>query len=49
MPLLLHFMGVLIVACSLKFWGQKGLVIGLVLATAVHCLYNLYFILGWIG
>ncbi|MDO9325437.1 MAG: ABC transporter permease [Methanoregula sp.] len=49
MPLLLHFVGVLIVACSLKFWGRKGLVIGLVLATAVHCLYNLYFILGWIG
>ncbi len=49
MPLLLHFVGVLIVACSLKFWGRKGLVIGLVLATVVHCLYNLYFILGWIG
>ncbi|MDO9035941.1 MAG: ABC transporter permease [Methanoregula sp.] len=48
MPLLLHFMGVLIVACSLKFWGRKGLVVGLVLATIVHCLYNLYFILGWI-
>jgi ABC-type Na+ efflux pump permease subunit len=49
MPLLLHFVGVLIVACSLKFWGRKGLAIGLVIATAVHCLYNLYFILGWIG
>ena len=49
MPLLLHFVGVLIVACSLKFWGQKGLVVGLVLATAVHCMYNLYFIMGWIG
>ena len=49
MPLLLHFVGVLIVACSLKFWGRKGLVVGLVLATVVHCLYNLYFILGWIG
>jgi len=48
MPLLLHFVGVLIVACSLKFWGRRGLVIGLVLATAVHCLYNLYFILGWL-
>ena len=49
MPLLLHFAGVLIVAYSLKFWGRRGLVIGLVIATAVHCLYNLYFILGWIG
>jgi ABC-type Na+ efflux pump permease subunit len=48
LPLLLHFVGVLIVACSLKFWGRKGLVVGLVLATAVHCMYNLYFILGWI-
>ena len=49
MPLLLHFVGVLIVACSLKFWGRNGLAIGLVIATTVHCLYNLYFILGWIG
>ncbi|MDO9550355.1 MAG: ABC transporter permease [Methanoregula sp.] len=49
MPLLLHFVGVLIVACSLKFWGRNGLVIGLALATVVHCLYNLYFILGWLG
>ncbi|MDP3564064.1 MAG: ABC transporter permease, partial [Methanoregula sp.] len=46
MPLLLHFVGVLIVACSLKFFGRRGLVPGLVLATMVHCLYNLYFILG---
>ena len=49
MPLLLHFVGVLIVACSLKFFGRRGLVPGLVLANPVHCLYNLYFILGWIG
>jgi ABC-type Na+ efflux pump permease subunit len=46
LPLLLHFVGVAIVACSLKFWGRKGLMIGLVIATTIHCLYNLYFILG---
>ncbi|MFA4877264.1 MAG: ABC transporter permease [Methanoregula sp.] len=47
MPFLLHFAGVLIVACSLKLWGQKGFVVGLVLATLVHCIYNAYIILGW--
>lgn len=49
MPFLLHFAGIAIVACALKFWGRKGLVPGLLLATIVHCLYNLYFILGWLG
>ena len=48
MPLLLHFAGVVIVACTLKFWGRAGFVPGLLAATAVHCLYNLYFILGWL-
>ncbi len=48
MPLALHFAGVFIVACALKFWGRAGLVPGLLAATAVHCLYNLYFILGWL-
>jgi len=48
MPFLLHFVCVLIVACSLKLWGQKGFAAGLILATLVHCLYNSYFILGWI-
>jgi len=49
LPLLLHFVCVLIVACSLKIWGRKGFVPGLAIAMVVHCLYNLYFILGWIG
>ena len=49
LPLLLHFVCVLIVACSLKIWGRKGFVPGLAIAMIVHCLYNLYFILGWIG
>jgi ABC-type Na+ efflux pump permease subunit len=47
LPLLLHFACVLIVACCLKKWGTKGFVPGLALAMVVHCLYNLYFILGW--
>ncbi|HEX3002428.1 MAG TPA: PrsW family glutamic-type intramembrane protease, partial [Methanoregula sp.] len=47
LPLLLHFAGVLIVACCIKRWGAKGFVPGLALAMVVHCLYNLYFILGW--
>jgi ABC-type Na+ efflux pump permease subunit len=49
LPLLLHFVCVLIVASSLKIWGKKGFVPGLAVAMVVHCLYNLYFILGWIG
>jgi RsiW-degrading membrane proteinase PrsW (M82 family) len=49
LPLLLHFVCVLIVATSLKTWGRKGFVPGLAVAMVVHCLYNLYFILGWIG
>lgn len=47
LPLLLHFAGVLIVACCIKKWGARGFVPGLALAMVVHCLYNLYFILGW--
>ena len=49
LPLLLHFVGVLIVASCLKYGGKRWFVIGLLVATVVHCLYNLYFILGWLG
>jgi ABC-type Na+ efflux pump permease subunit len=49
LPLLLHFVCVLIVACCLKIWGKKGFISGIAIAMVVHCLYNLYFILGWIG
>jgi ABC-type Na+ efflux pump permease subunit len=49
LPLLLHFVCVLIVAFSLKIWGKKGYLPGIAIAVVVHCLYNLYFILGWIG
>jgi ABC-type Na+ efflux pump permease subunit len=48
LPLLLHFAGVLIVASCLKSGGRKWFVPGLMIATVVHCLYNLYFILGWL-
>ena len=47
MPLVLHFTGVLIVSCCLKLGGRGWFAPGLVLAMAVHGLYNLYFILGW--
>jgi ABC-type Na+ efflux pump permease subunit len=49
LPLLLHFGGVLIVAACLKVGGKKWFVAGLTMAMVVHCLYNLYFILGWLG
>jgi hypothetical protein len=49
MPLLLHFAGVLIVACALKLGGRGWFVPGLAMAMVVHCLYNLYFILGWLS
>jgi ABC-type Na+ efflux pump permease subunit len=48
LPLLLHFAGVFIVACALKFGGRKWFVPGIFAATVIHCLYNLYFILGWL-
>jgi len=38
---------VLIVATCLKLGGKRWFVPGLVIAMVVHCLYNLYFILGW--
>jgi RsiW-degrading membrane proteinase PrsW (M82 family) len=47
-PLLLHFTGVFVVACALKFGGRRWFVPGLFAATVIHCLYNLYFILGWL-
>jgi hypothetical protein len=46
--LLLHFVGTLVVACALKFGGRNWYVPGLFAATVIHCLYNLYFIMGWI-
>jgi len=48
LPFLLHFTGVLIVACLVRYKGAKAYVPGILLATLVHCLYNGYFILGWL-
>jgi ABC-type Na+ efflux pump permease subunit len=47
MPFLLHFFCVLIIAASIKKGGEIGYGIGLLAAVAVHCLYNMYLILGW--
>jgi ABC-type Na+ efflux pump permease subunit len=49
MPLLLHFSGVLIVASFLKLGGRGWFAPGLAMAMLVHCLYNLYFIMGWLS
>ncbi|MEN6610115.1 MAG: ABC transporter permease [Methanoregulaceae archaeon] len=48
MPFLLHFAGILIVGACLKIWGKRGFIPGLILATIVHCIYNLILILGWL-
>jgi ABC-type Na+ efflux pump permease subunit len=49
LPFLLHFVCVLIVIACLKYGGRGWFVPGLAIAMVVHCLYNLYFILRWIG
>ena len=49
LPLLLHFVCVLIVGMCLKYGGKGWFAPGLGIAMVVHCLYNLYFILRWIG
>jgi ABC-type Na+ efflux pump permease subunit len=49
LPFLLHFTGVFIVGTGLKLKGRAGYIVGLMVATLVHCLYNLYFILGVIS
>jgi hypothetical protein len=48
LPFMIHFVCLLIVAVSLKKWGRKGAVAGLIAASVLHCSYNLYFIWGWI-
>jgi hypothetical protein len=40
---------VLIVGACLKYGGRSWFVPGLAIAMVVHCLYNLYFILGWLA
>ncbi|MDV2481356.1 PrsW family intramembrane metalloprotease [Methanoculleus sp. Wushi-C6] len=46
MPLLLHIGGVLITGTFLLVGGRRAYVPGLVVASVVHSLYNLYFLLG---
>ena len=46
MPLLLHFTGVLIVTLAIRTGGRRWYFPGVLAATVVHSLYNLYFILG---
>ena len=46
MPLLLHFTGVLIVLLTVRAGGRRWYLPGILAATVVHSLYNLYFILG---
>ncbi len=48
-PFLLHFTGVLCVAGLVRHKGAKGYIPGILIATLVHCLYNGYFILGWLS
>jgi ABC-type Na+ efflux pump permease subunit len=45
-PLLLHFTGVLIVTLTIRTGGRRWYLPGVLAATVVHGLYNLYFILG---
>ncbi|MBP2133051.1 hypothetical protein J2128_000972 [Methanomicrobium sp. W14] len=49
LPFLLHLAGVLTTSSVLKFGGRRMYIPALILATIVHSLYNLYFILGWSG
>ncbi|NLZ30496.1 MAG: PrsW family intramembrane metalloprotease, partial [Methanomicrobiales archaeon] len=46
MPLLLHITGVLITGGFLLLWGRRAYGPGLVVASVVHSLYNLHFLLG---
>lgn len=49
LPLTLHFVGVMTTSVVLKLGGRSWFIPGLMLATIVHSLYNMYFILGWLG
>jgi ABC-type Na+ efflux pump permease subunit len=49
LPLLLHFAGALTTATFVKVGGRRAYLPGLALATLIHSLYNMYFILGWMS
>ncbi|MFH0966250.1 MAG: PrsW family intramembrane metalloprotease, partial [Methanobacteriota archaeon] len=48
MPFLLHLAGVFITGGAVLVGGKKALPVGLILATGLHLLYNLYILRGWI-
>ncbi|OPY37059.1 MAG: ABC-2 family transporter protein [Methanoregula sp. PtaU1.Bin051] len=48
MPLLLHFGATVVFTITLKAGRVRWRIAGLLFATLVHCLYNLYFIMGWL-
>ena len=48
MPFLLHAGTVFCTGAVLKIWGKNALPIGIVLATIVHSIYNLYLLRGWV-
>jgi ABC-type Na+ efflux pump permease subunit len=48
LPFLLHFTGVFVTGAFVKWQGLRGYVPGIIIAALVHCLYNAYFILGWL-
>ena len=48
MPFLLHMTGIFITGAAILIGGRKSLPAGLLAATMVHVLYNLYLLRGWI-
>ena len=48
MPFLLHMAGVCITGASVLYKGPRALPFGLALATAVHLIYNIYMLRGWV-
>ena len=48
MPLLLHFTTVLCTGFSVKIGGKRMFPVGILLATLLHTIYNLYLLRGWV-
>jgi len=47
-PFLLHAGTVFCTGAIIKIWGIKALPFGVILATVVHSMYNLYLLRGWV-
>ncbi len=47
-PFLLHAGTVCCTGVILKRWGMRALPVGIIIATALHTLYNLYVLRGWV-